>query len=67
LNLYLLAVEHLENSPYFCAQAHRKIGEIYESLNEIGNAVEHYELALKFNSKVGVKIRLQSLKEKMGK
>ncbi|MGD0877009.1 MAG: tetratricopeptide repeat protein [Anaerolineales bacterium] len=64
LSLYILAVERLKDSPFFRAQTYRKIGEIYERLQDFGNAVNNYELALKYNPKVGVKNKLQLLKDK---
>jgi tetratricopeptide (TPR) repeat protein len=64
LNLYLLAADRLKDSPFFRSQTYRKIGEIYESLHDIGNAIINYELALKLNPNVGVKKKLQALKDK---
>lgn len=61
VSLYLLAIKKID-SEYFLAQAHRKVGEIYESINKIDNAILHYELAQKHNPKVGVIKKLQKLK-----
>lgn len=49
---------------FFRAQAYRKIGEIYESFHDIGNPIINFELALKFNPNVGVKKKLQLLRDK---
>jgi hypothetical protein len=46
------------------AQAYRCIGEIYETIANIGEAVKNYELALKIDPKVGIKRRLNLLKNK---
>jgi len=61
LNLYLLAIERID-SEYFLAQTHRKIGEIYELINNVDKAIFYYELAQKYNPKVGVIKKLQKLK-----
>jgi len=62
LSLYLMAVKRMD-SDYFLAKAHRKIGEIYELINKVDEAIIHYEQALKYNPKVGVIKRLQKLKQ----
>jgi tetratricopeptide (TPR) repeat protein len=64
LKLYLLATDRLKSHPYFRAQAYRKIGEIYEGLGDTKNAINNYELALKYNPGVGIKKKLLALKEK---
>lgn len=46
------------------AQAYRCIGEIYETIANIGEAVKNYELALIIDPKVGIKRRLNLLKNK---
>jgi len=40
------------------------MGEVYEELNDISQAISHYELALQYDSKVGVKRKLSQLKNK---
>jgi hypothetical protein len=64
LNLYKIAAERLKDNPYFCAQVHRKIGEIYENLENTFEAINNFELALRYNPNVGVKKKLQALKAK---
>ena len=65
LELYSLASERLKDYPHFRAQAYRKIGEEYESFGDIENAIKNYELALSFNPKVGVKMKLKKLIAKL--
>lgn len=61
LNLYKIAAERLKANPYFCAQVYRKIGEIYENLDNTVEAIKNFELALLYNPNVGVKKKLQVL------
>ena len=65
LNLYLRAVKKID-SDYFLAKAHRKIGEIYELIDKVDEAIIHYEQALKINPKIGVIKKLQKLKPERG-
>jgi hypothetical protein len=60
--LFERALERLENYPNEQAIVHRAIGELYERLHDKYRAIEHYNLAMKFNPKVGVKRRLSALK-----
>jgi hypothetical protein len=48
-----MAVKKID-SDYFLANAHRKIGEIYELMGKVDKAIAHYEQAQKHNPKVGV-------------
>ena len=61
LNLYLLAIENMDES-YNLAKAHKKTAEIYEQIGEVNMAIIHYEQALKYNPKMGIKTRLNNLK-----
>lgn len=60
-----LLISDIENDPWVKdndkALHHRVLGEAYERCNLLKEAVSEYELALKFNPKVGVKQRLSKL------
>jgi len=49
---------------YAIASVHRTKGEIFEVLKDYDKAIEYYEQALSFDSKIGVKRKLNSLKKK---
>ena len=47
------------------AQAYRYVGEIYEAIDNLSEAVKNYELALKIDPKIGIKRRLNLLKKQI--
>lgn len=51
-----------ENCPHLHAEAYRATAEILESLGDRTRAIEYYECALLKNPKIGVKRRLDALK-----
>jgi len=50
-------------SEYYQAMAHRELGEAYQKLGIITEAIHHYEKAIALNPKIGVKKLLKSLKQ----
>ena len=53
----------LEDYPGVRARTHRTIGEVFQVLGYKQGAIEHFEKALDLNPRVGVKRRLDDLKE----
>ncbi|HUT17416.1 MAG TPA: hypothetical protein VMW84_03870 [Acidobacteriota bacterium] len=53
----------LDEYPNEKAAVYRTIGEVKESLGTIPDAIHYYEMALKLNPKVGIKRRLDILKQ----
>ena len=49
----------------YIAKAHRLYGEIFESQNDFLKALEHYEKAFAYDTKVGVKLKIAKLKKKV--
>jgi len=52
----------LDEYPNEKAAVYRTMGEVKESLGKIADAIHYYELAFKLNPKVGIKRRLDNLK-----
>jgi len=52
--------------PYLNEQAaiHRTMGEMFEKLRQMNKAIEHYEKALDLNPRIGLKRKLQAIKQK---
>jgi hypothetical protein len=68
-NLLTMAINKLKeksssekDTKFWQAKAYRIQGELYESMNHTTKAIEYYELALKYNPKIGVKQKLSKLK-----
>lgn len=53
--------------PNWKAKVHRALGELWEQRNEDHKALEHYELALSLDSRIGVKRKIGALRKKLGK
>jgi hypothetical protein len=47
---------------YFTLSIHRQIGEIYLKQNKVVDTIQHFEIALSLNPKIGLKKVLQNLK-----
>lgn len=47
------------------AQVERAIAEIYDAQEKLPEAIQHYEMAIRFNPKVGAKRRLDALRKRL--
>lgn len=65
--LNLALTKDLDKYPNEQANAYRAIGEIYDALGNLSLAIDKYEAAIRLNPKVGVKRRLDKLKEQSHK
>jgi hypothetical protein len=62
LNFSLSAVNRLKGDPWSRSRMYRKVGEFYISINDFRNAITYFESALKDDPNVGLKKKLQTLK-----
>lgn len=60
VRLFLLSIER-GLTPFSMAVVHRKLGEIYLECKDKKNAISHFENALKWNPKIGVRKKLNQL------